>query len=158
VPCEDRLRRDDGAYLPQHLSAQRLAFRRQSTALVVCETKALPVRLELLPQDAVPFDEVGDHGRLLATDPAGERRQEELKMDGFNHAESVSDVRQSVTPQCVSIFGYHGVNRIVHAQCWSHTRRNFIEAEAAEPELSGYILNRIALRVRGGNPCAQAEG
>lgn len=36
------------------------------------------------------------------------------------------------------------INEITHAQCWSHTRRNFIEAEAAEPELSGYILDRIA--------------
>jgi transposase len=37
------------------------------------------------------------------------------------------------------------VNGIVHAQCWSHTRRNFVEAEAAEPDLSGHILDRIAL-------------
>jgi transposase len=37
------------------------------------------------------------------------------------------------------------VNGIVHAQCWSHTRRHFVEAEAAEPELSGHILDRIAL-------------
>jgi transposase len=36
------------------------------------------------------------------------------------------------------------VNGIVHAQCWSHTRRNFIEAEAVEPELSGDILDCIA--------------
>jgi transposase len=36
------------------------------------------------------------------------------------------------------------VNLIVHAQCWSHTRRNFVEAEGLEPELSGYILDRIA--------------
>ena len=37
------------------------------------------------------------------------------------------------------------INGIVHAQCWSHTRRNFVEAEAVEPELSGHILDRIAL-------------
>jgi transposase len=37
------------------------------------------------------------------------------------------------------------VNGIVHAQCWSHTRRNFVEAEAIEPKLSGHILDRIAL-------------
>ncbi len=37
------------------------------------------------------------------------------------------------------------VNEIVHAQCWSHTRRKFTEAEAVEPELSGHILDRIAL-------------
>jgi transposase len=27
------------------------------------------------------------------------------------------------------------VNRLVHAQCWSHTRRRFVEAERAEPTL-----------------------
>jgi transposase len=37
------------------------------------------------------------------------------------------------------------VNGIVHARCWSHTRRKFIEAEAVEPELSGHILDNIAL-------------
>jgi hypothetical protein len=37
---------------------------------------------------------------LLAADPPGERSQEELKMDGFNHAASVSDVRQVVALKC----------------------------------------------------------
>ena len=36
------------------------------------------------------------------------------------------------------------VNRIVHAQCWSHTRRHFESAEVAEPEHAGKSLNRIA--------------
>jgi len=36
------------------------------------------------------------------------------------------------------------VNGIVHAQCWSHTRRNFIEAQAVEPKLAGNILNLVA--------------
>lgn len=36
------------------------------------------------------------------------------------------------------------VNGIVQAQCWSHTRRNFIEAEAVEPTLVGPILDLIA--------------
>ncbi len=30
-------------------------------------------------------------------------------MDGFNHAASVSNVRQVVTPQRVSIFGHYAV-------------------------------------------------
>jgi transposase len=37
------------------------------------------------------------------------------------------------------------VNGITHAQCWSHTRRNFIEAEAVEPKLVGHIVELIAL-------------
>ena len=96
VPREDRLRRDDGGDLAQGLPAQRLSFRRQSTALVVGETHAFPARLELLFQDAVLFDQVGDHVRLLTGDPAGERRQEELKLDVFKHPGGVSDAWQLV--------------------------------------------------------------
>jgi hypothetical protein len=33
----------------------------------------------------------------------------------------------------------------VHAQCWSHTRRKFVEAEKAEPKLVNEALDRIAL-------------
>lgn len=32
---------------------------------------------------------------------------------------------------------------VVHAQCWSHTRRLFIDAESAEPELVAEALERI---------------
>jgi hypothetical protein len=35
------------------------------------------------------------------------------------------------------------VNRLVHAQCWSHTRRRFVEAERAEPALVAQALDRI---------------
>jgi hypothetical protein len=34
-------------------------------------------------------------------------------------------------------------DRIVHAQCWSHVRRKFDEAEAAEPKRAGEALDRI---------------
>jgi hypothetical protein len=57
---------------------------------------AFPARFQLLFQDAVFFNQVGDHVRLLTGDPAGERRQEELKLDIFKHPGSVSDVRQVV--------------------------------------------------------------
>lgn len=32
---------------------------------------------------------------------------------------------------------------VVHAQCWSHTRRLFVEAESMEPKLAGEALDRI---------------
>ena len=32
------------------------------------------------------------------------------------------------------------VNRLVHAQCWSHTRRHFVDAERAEPRLVAEAL------------------
>jgi transposase len=35
------------------------------------------------------------------------------------------------------------VTRLVHAQCWSHTRRRFVEAERAEPTLVAEALARI---------------
>jgi transposase len=35
------------------------------------------------------------------------------------------------------------VNEIVHAQCWSHTRRQLLKAEDVEPELTGQALEYI---------------
>lgn len=35
------------------------------------------------------------------------------------------------------------VAKLVHAQCWSHVRRYFVESESAEPELSQMALDRI---------------
>ena len=35
------------------------------------------------------------------------------------------------------------VNRIVHAQCWAHTRRYFVKAEDAEPARAGKALKMI---------------
>ncbi len=36
------------------------------------------------------------------------------------------------------------VNRIVHAQCWAHTRRHFEKAETFDPKLAGEALDMIA--------------
>jgi transposase len=36
------------------------------------------------------------------------------------------------------------VNRLVHAQCWSHSRRRFVDAEGAEPRLVTQALDYIA--------------
>jgi transposase len=36
------------------------------------------------------------------------------------------------------------VNRLVHAQCWSHTRRHFVDAERAEPRFVTEALDRIS--------------
>jgi transposase len=35
------------------------------------------------------------------------------------------------------------VNRLVHAQCWSHARRKFVDAERAEPTLVAQALDQI---------------
>jgi len=36
-------------------------------------------------------------------------------------------------------------NEIVHAQCWAHTRRKFVEAQAAEPRLSEMAIGHIGV-------------
>ena len=36
------------------------------------------------------------------------------------------------------------MTEVVHAQCWAHVRRKFIEAEAMEPKLSGEALDLIS--------------
>ena len=35
------------------------------------------------------------------------------------------------------------VTSLVHAQCWSHTRRQFVDAERAEPRLVAAALERL---------------
>jgi len=35
------------------------------------------------------------------------------------------------------------VNGVVHAQCWSHTRRKFLKAEGVEPKLTARALGYI---------------
>jgi transposase len=37
----------------------------------------------------------------------------------------------------------HTVNGLVHAQCWSHTRRHFVDAAGAEPAFVAEALDRI---------------
>ena len=80
---------------------------KKSAALVVGETQAFPARLELFFQNAVLFDQIGDHGRLLTTDPAGKRGQQKLELDVFKHSRSVSDRRQVVLLQHDRIFGHY---------------------------------------------------
>ena len=43
------------------------------------------------------------------------------------------------------------VNRLVHAQCWSHTRRQFVDAERAEPRLVAEALDRIGAFYKAGS-------
>jgi hypothetical protein len=91
VPCQNRIGSHDGGDRREGLPAKRLSFSRQPTALVVRETQASPAAPELVLQHTVLFDQIGDHCRLLATDPGGECCQEELQMDGLDHAASLSD-------------------------------------------------------------------
>ena len=73
VPREDRVGRHDRGYLVQSLPSQRLSFGGQATTLIVGETQAPPVRLELFFQNAVLFDKVCDDGSLPTANPTGKR-------------------------------------------------------------------------------------
>jgi len=111
VPREDRIRSYDRGDLAQGLPAQRLSFGRQSTALVIGKMQSLAARPELFFEDAVLFNQISDHARLVTANPASERSQEELQMDGFNHAASVSNVRQVVALKFDRIFGHYGLRQ-----------------------------------------------
>ena len=37
------------------------------------------------------------------------------------------------------------INGVVHAQCWSHTRRHFLKAENIEPELTANALEQVRM-------------
>jgi transposase len=37
------------------------------------------------------------------------------------------------------------MQEIVHAQCWAHARRKFVEAQAAEPQLVAQALEQIGM-------------
>ena len=86
MPREDRVRRHDRGYLPEHATAERPALGCQSAALIVGEAEAVSTRFELLFEDPVLFNQIGNHAGLLTADPAGKRGQEELESDGVDHA------------------------------------------------------------------------
>jgi hypothetical protein len=64
----------------------------------------------------------------VTSTPAGELDQEELKMDGFNHPKSVSDVRQVLTFKHDRVFGHYGIDAApicgkIIADSYSHGKR-----------------------------------
>jgi len=71
----------------------------------------------------------------------------------FSPTRSAAVVREVLGEYCGVLLsdGYRAyesyaaeIERLVHAQCWSHTRRGFVKAESAEPELAGGALDIIA--------------
>jgi len=97
----------DGRDRPENLPAQRLPFGGQSATLVIGKMQSLPARPKLFFEDAVLFNQISDHSRLVTANPPGERSQEELQMDGFNHAASVSEVRQLVALKRDRVCGHY---------------------------------------------------
>ncbi len=76
MPRQDRVWRDDRGNSLQNLSAERSPSGRESASLVISQAQSPTAGFELYFQDAVLFDQVVDHARLLAANPAREYGQE----------------------------------------------------------------------------------
>jgi hypothetical protein len=74
MPCEQRIRRDDGPNLRERTPTERLRLHGQPDPLIVGESH--PPGAELLPQHAVLGLEIVDDIALLLMDPAGQRDEE----------------------------------------------------------------------------------
>jgi hypothetical protein len=77
VPSQQRVRRDQGFKLIQHLASECLCFSGESMAFGIGETKA-PSTQALLEHAVLPL-EILDHVQLTSVDPTGEHREEHLK-------------------------------------------------------------------------------
>ena len=76
VPSQQRVRRDQGFKLIQHLAPECLRFSGESTAFDIGETKAPPTHALL--KHAVLFLEILNHVQLMAVYPTGEHQEEHL--------------------------------------------------------------------------------
>jgi hypothetical protein len=77
VPSQQRVRRDQGFKLVQHLAPECLRFSGESAAFGIGETKA-PTTRGLL-EHSVLLLEIVDHVQLMAVDPTGEHQEEQMK-------------------------------------------------------------------------------
>ena len=76
VPSQQRVRRDQGFKLIQHLASECLRFSGESTAFGIGETKAPPTHALL--KHAVLFLEILNHVQLMAVYPPCEHQEEHL--------------------------------------------------------------------------------
>jgi hypothetical protein len=77
VPSQQRVRRDQGFKLVQHLAPECPRFSGESTAFGIGEAKAPPTHAFL--KHAVLLLEIFDHVQLMPVDPTGEHQEEHLK-------------------------------------------------------------------------------
>ena len=90
MPAQDCIGRDDGGDRFQGSPTKRLAFGSESASLIVGEEYPFAAGLELLFENSVLFDQVGDRARLLKSYPASKRGQEQLELDCRSHLSSLS--------------------------------------------------------------------
>ena len=67
MPAHDRVRRDDGRHLVEDLPAQAFGLGCQPAALVVGQPET--PSLELLLENAVLLEQIGDHVLLMSVHP-----------------------------------------------------------------------------------------
>ena len=83
VPAHDGVGRDDRGNSRQQSPPKGLALGRQPTALVIVEPESSLA--ELVLENTVLLDRVGDDLPLLSVDPACERREEQLEREEVRH-------------------------------------------------------------------------
>jgi hypothetical protein len=76
VPSQDRVRGDEGGYLTEQLTAQGLALRSQSAALIVGQPQSLVT--ELFSEDTILLLEILDGPLLVLVDPTGRGCEQNL--------------------------------------------------------------------------------
>ena len=79
MPTHQRIRGDEGGNRVQRPSPEALGLHRQSTTLIVGQPK-LPAT-QLLFEDPVLLDQVGDNILLMPMHPAGNRQQQQLERE-----------------------------------------------------------------------------
>ena len=88
MPSEDRVGGDEPSEIRQRLSADSLAGDGEPTPLVIGQPD--PLATELFKKDAILLPQEVDRGRLVAIDPARERREEDLPgLEGVGHGQIV---------------------------------------------------------------------
>jgi hypothetical protein len=92
MPAQDVIGRDDGNDRFKGSPANRFALGSQSASLIVGEEYPFAAALQLLLENSVLFDQLGDCARLVNPNPASKRGQEELQLDCRSHLRSLSDV------------------------------------------------------------------
>ena len=83
VPAHDRVRGHDGRDPGEEAPSKRLSLGSESSSLFVGQAESLLA--ELFLEDTVLLNEVLDGLILMTVDPAGERREEELKAELVSH-------------------------------------------------------------------------
>jgi hypothetical protein len=98
VPSQQRVRRDDRRDLTQGLPTQPVGPYGESPAVVIGEPQAPAA--DLLPEDAILFDQIGERLPLPAIEPTGDGEEQQPKDRHVDHErELISQTRQE-SPQC----------------------------------------------------------